>query len=87
MQQRGPSTWRLHAFAGKDSNGRKQYTSKTFHGTKREAGIALAAFVTEVAKENRIIASGGDQGVADAQQMAELEEGSALPRNNPTDIA
>ena len=51
MQQRGPSTWRLHAFAGKDSNGRKRYTSKTFHGTKKEAGIALAAFVTEVAKE------------------------------------
>jgi integrase len=51
MQQRGPSTWRLHAFAGNDSNGRKRYTSKTFHGTKKEAGIALAAFVTEVAKE------------------------------------
>ncbi len=51
MQQRGPSTWRLHAFAGTDSNGRKQYTSRTFHGSKKEAGIALAAFVTEVAKE------------------------------------
>jgi integrase len=51
MQQRGPSTWRLHAFAGNDSNGRKRYTSKTFHGSKKEAGIALAAFVTEVAKE------------------------------------
>jgi integrase len=51
MQQRGPSTGRLHAFAGKDSNGRKQYTSKTFHGTEKEAGIALAAFVTYVAKE------------------------------------
>jgi integrase len=51
IQQRGPSTWRLHAFAGKNSNGRKRYTSTTFHGTKKEAGIALAAFVTEVAKE------------------------------------
>ena len=51
MQHRGSSTWRLHAFAGKDSNGRKQYTSKTFHGTKKQAGIALAAFVTDVAKE------------------------------------
>jgi hypothetical protein len=51
VQQRGSSTWRLHAFAGKGSNGRMQYTSKTFHGTKKEAGIALAAFVTEVAKE------------------------------------
>ena len=51
MQQRGPSSWRLHAFVGQDSNGRKRYTSKTFHGTKKEACIALAAFVTEVAKD------------------------------------
>lgn len=40
-----------HAFVGRDGNGRKRYTSKTFHGTKKEAGIALAAFVTEVAKD------------------------------------
>jgi integrase len=51
MQQRGPSSWRLHVFVGKDSNGRRRYASKTFHGTKKEAGIALAAFVTEVAKD------------------------------------
>jgi phosphoenolpyruvate carboxylase len=51
IQRRGPSTWRLHAFARKDSDGRKRYTSKTFHGTKKEAGIALVAFVTEVTKE------------------------------------
>ena len=83
MQQRGPSTWRLHAFAGKDSNGRKRYTSRTFHGTKKEAGIALAAFVTEVAKDReRIVAGRVDHRVADAQQMAELKEGSAVPRHN-----
>ena len=29
-----------------------------------------------------IIASGGDHGLADAQQMAELKEGSAVPRHN-----
>ncbi|HWF17401.1 MAG TPA: site-specific integrase, partial [Acidimicrobiales bacterium] len=51
MQQRGPSCWRLHAFIGKDSNGRRRYASRTFHGTKKEAGTALAAFVTEVAKD------------------------------------
>ena len=83
MQQRGSSTWRLHAFAGKDSNGRKQYTSKTFHGSKKEAGIALAAFVTDVCQgEDRFIAGGGDHGLADAEQMAGLEEGSALPRHH-----
>jgi hypothetical protein len=50
-QQRGPSIWRLHAFARKDRNGRKRYTFKTFHGTKKEAGIALSAFVTEVEED------------------------------------
>ena len=50
MQQRGSSSWRLCAFVGKGSNGRKRYSSKTFHGTKKEAGIALAAFVAKVAK-------------------------------------
>lgn len=51
MQKRGNSSWRLHAFVGRDSSGRKRYASKTFHGTKTEAGLALAAFVTEVAKD------------------------------------
>jgi hypothetical protein len=51
IQQRGDSTWRLHAFIGRGSNGRKRYTSKTFHGTKKQADVALAAFVTEVAKD------------------------------------
>jgi hypothetical protein len=51
LQQRRPSTWRLHAFMGKDSNGRKRYASRTFHGTKKEAGLALVTFVTEVAKD------------------------------------
>ena len=31
------------------TNGRKRYTSESFHGRKKEAGVALAAFVTEVA--------------------------------------
>jgi len=34
MQQRGDSTWRLHVFIGQDSNGKRRYASKTFHGSK-----------------------------------------------------
>lgn len=48
MQQRGDTTWRLHAFIGRDAGGRRRYATKTFHGTKRQASRALAAFVTEV---------------------------------------
>ena len=51
IQQRGETSWRLHAFIGRDANGRKQYATKTVHGTKREADRALAAFVTEVARD------------------------------------
>jgi integrase len=51
MQQRGESTWRLHAFIGQDSNGKRRYASKTFHGSKKQASTALAAFVTETAKD------------------------------------
>jgi integrase len=51
IQQRGQNTWRLHAFLGLDQDGRKRYRSKTFHGTKREAEVALAAFVTEVSRD------------------------------------
>lgn len=51
IQQRGPGSWRLHAFLGLDQDGKKRYRSKTVHGTKREAELALAAFVTEVARE------------------------------------
>jgi len=57
MQQRGKSTWRLHAFVGQDSNGRRRYASKTFHGSKKQASIALAAFVTETAKDRNASAA------------------------------
>ena len=51
MQQRGDSTWRLHVVIGQDSNGKRRYASKTFHGSKKQASTALAAFVTETAKD------------------------------------
>ena len=51
LQQRGDNTWRLHAFIGKDKRGRRKYASKTFHGTRREADRALAAFVVETTRD------------------------------------
>jgi hypothetical protein len=51
IQQRGETSWRLHAFIGRDANGRKRYATKTVHGTKREADRALAALVTEVSRD------------------------------------
>jgi integrase len=51
IQRRGDDSWRLHAFIGLDSRGRKRYASMTVHGTRRQAEVALAAFVTETERD------------------------------------
>jgi integrase len=51
IQRRGDDSWRLHAFIGLDSRGRRRYASKTVHGTRRQAEVALAAFVTETERD------------------------------------
>ena len=48
LRQRGEETWQLRVHVGTDPiSRRKRYVSKTFHGTKRQAGRALAELVTE----------------------------------------
>lgn len=37
LQQRGPSSWRIRVFLGRDETGRKRYLERTVRGTKREA--------------------------------------------------
>ncbi|MGD0254967.1 MAG: tyrosine-type recombinase/integrase [Acidimicrobiales bacterium] len=55
IRQRGKSSWQLTVYVGYDSKARKRrYASKTVRGTKREAELALAEFVTEVAKGGRV---------------------------------
>ena len=49
LQERGPKTWRLSVYVGRDSRtGKKRYAQRTVKGTKREAERALARLVTEV---------------------------------------
>jgi integrase len=57
MRKRGANSWQLLVHIGHDDSGRKHYASKTIHGTKREAQLALAAFVTEVSK-TALVATG-----------------------------
>ncbi|MSV91181.1 MAG: hypothetical protein F2754_10800 [Actinobacteria bacterium] len=48
MRKRG-SSWELRVYAGRNAlTGKKQWATRTFKGTQREAERALAAFVTEV---------------------------------------
>jgi len=47
MRQRG-STWELKVYLGRDAvSGRKRWAYRTFKGAKREAQLALAAFVVD----------------------------------------
>lgn len=49
LQERGPKTWRLSVYVGRDARtAKKRYVQRTVHGTKREAERALARLVTEV---------------------------------------
>jgi len=50
MRKRGATSWQLLVHVGTDKRGRKRYASKTVKGTKRQAEVALAELVTEVAK-------------------------------------
>lgn len=55
IRKRGDKSWQLTVYVGYDSKARKRrYTSKTVHGTKRDADQALARFVTEVGDGGRV---------------------------------
>ncbi len=50
MRKRGANSWQLIVHLGHDERGRRRSASKTVWGTKREAELALAELVTDVAK-------------------------------------
>ncbi len=47
FEQRGDDRWRRRVSAGRE-NGRTELVTRSFQGTKRQAGTALAKLVTEV---------------------------------------
>ncbi len=49
MRERSPGHWELRAFTGRDPvTGKVRQTTRTFHGTEKEAGKALSQLVSEV---------------------------------------
>ena len=48
IEKRGENTYRLVVSTGKNLDGSRARRTKTIHGTRRDAEIALAEFVTEV---------------------------------------
>jgi hypothetical protein len=57
LHQRGPSSWRIRVFAGRDESGKKRYLERTLRGTKREAQRVMARLVTEVDEGRHVAAS------------------------------
>ncbi len=56
MRKRGNS-WELRVYAGRNAlTGKKQWATRTFKGTQREAERALAAFVTEIDRGLTVVA-------------------------------
>ena len=63
LQERGPKTWRLTVYVGRDSRtGKKRYAQRTVKGTKREAERALARLVTEVDEGRHAASAAGTFG-------------------------
>lgn len=48
IEKRGENTYRLVVSGGKNLDGTRYKKTKTIHGTRKDAKIALAEFITEV---------------------------------------
>lgn len=57
LQQRGPSSWRIRVFLGRDETGKKRYMERTVRGTKREAQRVMAHLVVEVDEGRHVAAA------------------------------
>lgn len=53
--ERGPNTWELRVYLGRDSSGRVRHKSITFRGSRRAAEKQLARLVTQQALEPTVV--------------------------------
>lgn len=78
MRRRGKESWELRVHAGRDlDSGRKQYVTRTVHGTKREAARELARLVAQV-DDGLVVAKAGTVG-----DLCERWYGQAEPNLSP----
>jgi integrase len=79
MRLRGKESWELRVHAGRDlESGRKQYVTRTVHGTKREAAHELARLVSQV-DDGLVVAKAGTVG-----NLCERWYGQTEPNLSPT---
>ena len=59
IRQRGKQSWEVRAFAGKDvSTGKKRYVTKTVHGERRHAEVALGRLLAEIEDGKHAVRAG-----------------------------
>ena len=58
LEDRGKNVWRAKVYAGRQSDGRRMYVTRTIHGTKRFAEGKLAELIMEVGHTDQITTDG-----------------------------
>lgn len=58
LEDRGKNVWRAKVYAGRQSDGRRLYVTRTIHGTKRFAEDRLAELLMEVGRTDEVTSDG-----------------------------
>jgi integrase len=58
LEDRGKNVWRAKVYAGRQSDGRRVYVTRTIHGTKRFAEGKLAELLMEVGRTDEVTTDG-----------------------------
>ena len=58
LEERGKNVWRAKVYAGRQSDGRRVYLTRTIHGTKRFAEDRLAELLLEAGRSDQVTTDG-----------------------------
>ena len=58
LEQRGKNVWRAKVYAGRETDGRRRYLTRTIRGNKRFAEDALRELLTEVGRGDQVVTDG-----------------------------
>jgi hypothetical protein len=58
LEDRGKNVWRAKVYAGRQSDGKRVYVTRTIHGNKRFAEDRLAELLLEVGRSDQVTTDG-----------------------------
>ena len=85
IEKRGKNSYRLTVSEGFDLNGKPMIHRKTVHGTKKDAEVELAKFVTEV--QNGLVIDGKSLKFSEFTEGKEIMVQKNLLHQHINDIA